>query len=397
MRKLRVGVWVPEGYRPDHGGGFSYLNRLINGLYNFNFKNAEITFFSKKFPQEWAKFDKSYQIETNEFTKPINGYFLNKWYKVLTKLHLQTRRYDYYFEKLEVKKNIEIELSEIFDIIYYPTPDAAIMNLDIPFIYTLWDIGHKTSFSFPELNMNGNYEARETHHSVFPQKAIAVFCESESGKIDALKYLNISEDRLKVVNLFSSELVVKDTQSSRPAQMQDGAEFIHYPAQFWPHKNHYHLILAFKKVLNYKPKLKLILTGSEKGNLQYIMQLIRDLELTDSVLNLGFVKSGQLKWLYENSKGLVMPTLLGPTNMPLLEAAELGCKVACSNCPGHIEQLGDYAFYFDPLNVEDITTKILQMLENYKVKYEPKFTFENTLKQIDLAFTEISKTRFCWG
>jgi glycosyltransferase involved in cell wall biosynthesis len=397
MRKLRVGVWVPEGYRPDHGGGFSYLNRLINGLYNYNFKNAEIIFLSKEFPQYWTKFDKSYQIETNEFTNPINGYFLNKWYKVLTKLHLQSRSYDYYFEKLEVKQNIEKELSEIIDILYYPTPDAAKINLDIPFIYTLWDIGHKTSFSFPELNMNGNYEAREIYHSVFPQKAIAVFCESESGKNDALKFLNISENRLKVVNLFSSELVTKDTQSSRPPQLQDGAEFIHYPAQFWPHKNHYNLILAFNKILNVKPNLSLILTGTEKGNLQYIIQLIRDLELTDRVINLGFVKSGELKWLYENSKGLVMPTLLGPTNMPLLEAAELGCKVACSNYPGHIEQLGDYAFYFDPLNVEDITTKTLQMLDNQKAKYEPKFTFENTLKQIDFAFTEISKTRFCWG
>ena len=145
----------------------------------------------------------------------------------------------------------------------------------------------------------------------------------------------------------------------------------------------------------------MILTGSDKGNKKYILQHIEEYELSDHILDLGFVSLKELKWIYLNSKGLVMPTFLGPTNMPLLEAAELHCPVACSNLPGHREELGDYAYYFDPSDPLDIADNIIRMIEedsNITDKsYVSQFNIHNSLTAIDKHFLSLKHIRCCWG
>lgn len=63
---------------------------------------------------------------------------------------------------------------------------------------------------------------------------------------------------------------------------------------------------------------------------------------------------------------LVFPSLLGPTNMPPLEARVLGCPVLCSDFLGHREQLGDGALYFNPENEDEIVKSMLIVLDYIK-------------------------------
>jgi len=398
MRKLRVGVWVNENYRPEAGGGFGYYSQIINAFNNYNFTDAEIIFISKRFSINWDKKDKSYEIKTADFTPKV-GLAKKIIGKVARLFGLKLDDQIYFKEKKAVNEQLKQELSQVIDLIYYPIPGCAVENF--PYIYTLWDVGHLSMYAFPEVSMNGVYDSRKQHHEIFPQKALLVFCESEQGKKEAAKYLNLNEDKIKVVPIFPSEIINKSIVVQKPAILSEDSFFIHYPAQFWSHKNHYNLLNAFKDVLLQFPNLKLILSGSDKGNKEYVLALISELELKEKVLDLGFVKVEELKWIYKSSQGLVMPTFLGPTNMPLLEAAELGCAVACSNLEGHKEQLGEYAYYFDPKNSKEMTQKIVKMIEDNKNdiqrEYNSNFTLTNALRQMDLAFTEVRNVRFCWG
>jgi glycosyltransferase involved in cell wall biosynthesis len=399
MRKLRVGVWITEDYKPEMGGGFGYYSQLVNAIYDYNFVGVEITFISVKFPRYWDKNDKSYEIQTPSFKVSdlsIRYRILNK---IADKLKLKIKRDDYIKCKLANNEVLKEELSKIIDLIYYPTPGCYIDNF--PYIYTLWDIGHLSMYSFPEVSMNNVYELRKTHHDKFLHKALMVFSESKQGKKEAVKYLNLNDNRIKVVPIFPSEIITDKISSSKPAALNEDLFFIHYPAQFWSHKNHYNLVLAFEIVLSNFPTLKLIFNGSDKGNKQYVLELINELKLTDSVLDLGFVKTEELKWIYQHSQGLVMPSFLGPTNMPLLEAGVLGCSVSCSNLEGHKEQLGEYAYYFDPLNPKEMAKTIIAMIEDKQKGvqrvYNSNFNIANALCQIDEAFLEIKNIRFCWG
>ena len=399
MTKLRVGLWVKEDYTPEMGGGFGYYNQIIKSFKEYSFKDAEVVFISNKINPSFFLEQKSYQIKTikpypkkltiqKRIIRRIGNVFGQHFFKI--NQDSIDKQYLY---------NLKSELNQVVDIIYYPTPQEAIPNF--PYIYTLWDLGHLSMYAFPEVVMNRVYESRKQHHDFFPQKALMVFCESETGKKEAVKYLNLNEDKIKVVPLFPSEIINDNIVDRKPIGLNNDLFFIHYPAQFWSHKNHYNLLLAFEIVLNKFPDLKLIFTGSDKGNKEYILKIIQELKLTDSVLDLGFVKTEELKWLYNHSFGLVMPTFLGPTNMPLLEAAALGCPVACTDLPGHIEQLGDYAYYFNPKIPNDIAIGIEKMIydrkNNIRKTYYNNFNIENALKSIDNSFTEIKNIRFCWG
>jgi glycosyltransferase involved in cell wall biosynthesis len=398
MRKLRVGVWIYDNYKPEMGGGFGYYNQLINALGNYNFKDAEIVFISYSNTIVDFPFNNYYSIKTKKYDYNPLSLKQRLINKVANKFGIRIfgitdKAY------LENQDDLKKELYQIIDVLYYLQPTCELHNF--PYIYTLWDLGHLSSYAFPEVTMNNCFEYRKSHHELYPYKAIKIFSESETGKNDIVKYLSINEERIDVIPIFPSEIVHDNCNSKKPIQMEEDDFFIHYPAQFWAHKNHYSLVIAFKQISIIYPNLKLVFTGADKGNKSYILRLIKELNIKDNVIYLGFIDIEELKWLYLNSQGLVMPTFLGPTNMPLLEAAELGCPVACSDLEGHKEQLGNYGYYFNPQNTNSISSSIKEMIEDNKKgiikEYNSKFNIENALIQIDKSFSEVKNIRFCWG
>ena len=225
---------------------------------------------------------------------------------------------------------------------------------NFPFISMNWDAGHKCTFAFPELLEN--YEAREKWYRLDMQKAMAIFVESESSKEEFSHFFAIPENKIEIVPLFAGGVVDMTVSDDEQKQLLSklGLEklsYFYYPAQFWAHKNHYNLILAFKKLITEKSSdKKLVLSGSDKGNKQYIVKLIEELGLRESVKVLGFISNEEVYTLYKNSIALVMPTFLGPTNMPLLEATSLQTAVICSDLKGHREMCKEGALYADPAN-----------------------------------------------
>lgn len=400
MRKLRVGVWVNEDYNPEMGGGFGYYSQIINALYSYPFAAAEIVYISKKFSKHWDKKDKSYQIQTADFQPPVPSLKSRLVKKIAKKVGLETKKIDFTSARAIQQKKLKEELAQVVDVLYYPIPGCEIQNF--PYIYTLWDLGHLSTYAFPEFTMNDTFESRKHHHDYLPHKALMVFCESETGKKEAVQYLNLNEKRIKVIPIFPSEIISDSIDAIKPEELESDAFFIHYPAQFWSHKNHYNLLVAFQKVRLQNPNLKLVLSGADKGNKDYVFDTIKTLGLKEAVVDLGFVAIEKLKWIYQNSQGLVMPTFLGPTNMPLLEAAALGCAVCCSDLAGHKEQMGNYAYFFNPLNAMELAEQIINMLEDqqqdkHRTYDADVFAITNALDKMDLAFTEVRQLRFCWG
>jgi glycosyltransferase involved in cell wall biosynthesis len=138
-----------------------------------------------------------------------------------------------------------------------------------------------------------------------------------------------------------------------------------YPAQFWPHKNHVGLLLAFKRAREeHGVDLQLVLCGSDKGNLAHVRATAAEMGLAEHVVFAGFVSETELVWLYRNARALVFPSFFGPDNLPPLEAMQLGCPVIAARVPGTEEQLGDAALLVDPRSVEDIAAAIARVNED---------------------------------
>jgi glycosyltransferase involved in cell wall biosynthesis len=391
MEKLRVGVWLTENYNPNQGGGFTYYSAIVESISKTKFTSSDI-FFIGNHTVKTPKIG-FYDYFKLELPPHENGFFL----KLLKKiggdiLHLTSVRN--YFKKLDRKRYLEIH--KICDVIYYPIPMCKYSYF--PFIYTLFDSAHLSTWAFPELCSDGQFEARKELYDFVLFKALMVLCESETGKREAIQYLNINEDRLRVLPLIPSGVIAKNLSPKQPTGLDKDTQFIHYPAQFWAHKNHYNLVMAFGKISKKYPDLRLIFTGSDKGNKEYIFEIVKKQNLENKVIDLGFVSLEELKWLYQHSKGLFMPSMLGPSNMPPLEALALGCPVAVSDLPGHREQLGQNAVYFDPLNIDEIAASIEKLMDGkYFWALSGYPSLEANMLKLDKYFEELKAVRQIWA
>jgi glycosyltransferase involved in cell wall biosynthesis len=139
------------------------------------------------------------------------------------------------------------------------------------------------------------------------------------------------------------------------------AEYLLYPAQFWPHKNHITLVDMLALLHESGRRFKLVFSGSDKGNRAHVESYVEQRGLQQDVIFAGFVDAAVLNQLYRHAAALVFGSVLGPDNLPPLEAMALGCPVVCAAFDGAREQLGDAALLFEPLAASEAAAQVIRL------------------------------------
>jgi len=419
MAKLRVGVAVFEEFNPTDGGAFSYQDLLLKTINQYDFhpdiEIINIIFYNnekKQFSElkkEAIYIRRGLGLSLRDKVKNSTSKYLNL---KLTRRNPIINFFSSFVLKERDKQAEELLKKNNIDLIYYLQPEWEILNY--PFIATHWDNCHKSIPPFPEVALDGMYEKRERYHSYVLNKALAILCESNAGVAEILKLNTYHEHKIKMVPIFAGEVINKkyseDEQQETLARYKLQKEkYFLYPAQFWAHKNHYNLIMAFHHLISETgdSQLKLVLCGSDKGNFNYIKSVIKSLSLTDRILTPGFVSVKDLNIFYQNSLALTMPTFLGPSNMPLIEAAHLRCPVLCSDSEGHREILGNSTLYFKPVDAVSIKNTMMQVLDPkmrnelsesaYQSIQQSAFNVDNALQTLNKVFCELIPIRKTWG
>ena len=406
---MKVGIWLNKERQQNIGGGFSYTDKLISLIDERDFSSEiEVVFISE------SKQPLPLQKEVVYLTP---NYFKENapWNKVLRFLSKKSDRIKQIYKSRKKRSRVlvaEKQVQELkankIDIVYYLAQHEIHLN-NYPFIATNWDLGHLTIPNFPEFVEENQLQHRNNWYNVVIHKAESIFVESESGKEELINYLKINPDKIKVLPMFPGKVASLQVSDSIQKRILNGFDlqketYFFYPAQFWEHKNHKNLILAFKKLSLQFPDIKLVFTGSDKGNLKTILKQIEVANLGSRIHYLGFLEQDSIFTLYKNAIALIMPTFLGPTNMPLLEARLLGCPVLCSDFKGHREQLGGGALYFNPSNVDSIYSSIQDVMNKNKRQKilqdsatdEKKSNF-NELTAMDYLennFIELAKSKY---
>lgn len=401
---MKIGVWLNEECKADVGGAFSYQDRLIKAIDSYKFSSEiEICFVTRN------NKTRSYHHKVIQLQPQVVPSFKQK---LQCRIPLLKRKYiDRVARRLgEEKKRQELMLlqQEKVAFLFYPT-QAKYEIEGFPFVAMNWDVGHLSSFPFPEVVGNGDFIDRNHYYrNVLPQ-ALLICCESDSGKQELVKYLCIDEKKIRVVPLFPGECVNVEVSKEEQKEVMEmyGLEknrYFFYPAQFCAHKNHINLMRAFAQFGQKNHDYKLVLTGSDKGTMDYVKNESHSLGIDDKVVFTGFITVEQINALYKNATSLVMPSYIGPTNMPLLEAMELGCPVIATDFSGHREELGAAACYFNAISSKEICNAMENMISNRdeylaymeEVKKQSKFTLENAMLQLDKAFEEAVVIRSSW-
>lgn len=237
--------------------------------------------------------------------------------------------------------------------------------VEVPFAATVWDLAHREMPYFPEVSLSGwTFDQRESFYQhVLPRASIVVIGNS-AGARSVNTFYRVPHENICAIAL-PVDLGPLENMTVDPGVLQPygvtPSQYLFYPAQFWPHKNHITLVDTLAALRNAGKPFKLVFTGSDKGNRAHVESYVAQRGLKDSVVFAGFVETRALHQLYLNAFAMTFASLLGPDNLPPLEAMALGCPVVCANFNGAREQMGDAALYFDGLDADEAAEQVLRL------------------------------------
>lgn len=376
MKKLNVAFYASSSKKV--GGGFQYEFKAISLLINANFKNINILIMS-------------------DIRNVVSEY---------AEMNIEITFIKYRQEDDSLISMEEFLIRNDIDLIYFLTPSNKAKELiDIPYVMTVWDLCHRDFNEFPEVRDNFEFEKREDKYNTLLKKAIKVTTDSELGKKNICFRYGIDESRVQILK-FLPRTTYNDVYINIKEKYNISNDYIYYPAQFWAHKNHIYILKALKLL---KEKYQLIIdavfTGTDYGNLKYILNKAQEFGINEQIHYLGFVEDEEIHNLYKQSIALVMPTYFGPTNIPPLEAFSLNVPVCYSNLEGLREQVGEAAFLMNLKDPNSLVEHLLTILNDKNIVNQKillgqeiinSWTEEDFLNCIYTILDEYKILRECW-
>ena len=164
-----------------------------------------------------------------------------------------------------------------------------------------------------------------------------------------------------------------------------------------PHKNIDGLLKAFKIILTRIPSIQLVIAGNLAERFSNINGVVDQLGIGQAVSMFVSPSDAVLAGLYAESSIFVYPSFSEGFGLPLLEAMHFGLPIACSNTSCLPEIAADAAHYFDPDNPQDMANKLLELLQDVRLRSElvrrgeirlKCFTWENTARSLRSALLD---------
>ncbi len=389
---MRLGIYT-GGKQPGVGGANTLIETIRKDTASSTCLHEKIAFFDDEgAAPEILDGGVRYVNITEKISRSLTARLKRKALKLVRK-PLRPKQLDDYLKR------------EKIDLLWISVPFR--LDISVPYIFTVWDLGHRMTPFFPEVSTVGwTWEAREATYQKMLYRASYVVTGNDEGKREILANYPMNAEKIKVVPFPVPESC--NRQLVLPESVPGIVEpFIFYPAQFWAHKNHVILV----KALNYLRAEKHInincyFVGTDQGNQDFIQRQIADCRLGDQIKILGFVDEVTLRFLYKKAFAMTFVSLLGPNNLPPLEAAALGCPIILSDLPGHREQMQDAALYVNAKDSRAVGDAIGAILGDSRLRDEliakgteltkrlgEKSYFARILEIVD----EFAPLRNCWG
>ncbi len=321
----------------------------------------------------------------------------------------KSQAHDFFYIQPNPKTHVihQCTLDNQIDFVWFMSPYYE--EVEVPFAATVWDLGHREVPYFPEVSVSGwKFDHREGFYRYLLPRAAIVVIGNSVGAAQIHQFYQVPLENICCIPMpFNAQAfsgVPKNASLLEPLGLTPG-EYLFYPAQFWPHKNHITLVDTLQILRSCGKDLKLVFCGSDKGNLSYVKEYVARNNLQDVVVFAGFVETSVLHQLYLNAFAMVFASLLGPDNIPPLEAMALGCPVVCANYAGARVQLEESALYFDGLDAHEAAAKVLRLYDvgerNRLLKHSASLikarSEDEYFRKVGDALNRFARIRRLWG
>lgn len=292
------------------------------------------------------------------------------------------------------------------DVVHFPaftgSQVRAYSAARVPIVLTVHDL---TPILFPEAHPTKSALLWGKAFRSAAQYVAHWICDSETTKMDLMRFLGIDENCITVVPLAADRLFRKLTQSKDASKTLIekygvAGKFILYVGTLEPRKNIPNLLRAFAVVKRGNIPHKLVLVGAAGWKYDEIFKVIEDLGIQGDVILPGYVPDEDLVLLYNFADLFVYPSLYEGFGLPPLEAMACGTPVVTSNRSSLPEVVGDAALLVDPSDVEALADAIENVLvdQDLRNKLAKKaldraqlFSWEKTAQQTWSVYEKVSQ------
>ena len=286
------------------------------------------------------------------------------------------------------------------------TSNTAPIRCKVPLILTLHDIiflepRDKSNKSFYQ-DMGWRYRRFVVPRILKKCKRIITVSDFEYNNI--ITKLQIPEEKMVMIyNGYNKWFrPVEDTELIYQQYIEEPGYFF-FLGNTDPKKNTERTLIAYSKYLEMSDvKRKLLMADLDRGYLDEIIDRNDIGNIRDHIVMPGYIKNADLPYIYNNAFAFLYTSLRESFGIPLLEAMACGTPVITSNTSSMPEIGGSEVIMVNPLNVSEITEKML-LLEKDKALYQKQkdigiiraqqFSWEYTAEQLLTVYEDVYRQR----
>ena len=244
---------------------------------------------------------------------------------------------------------------------------AAVFTNKRPLVTTIHDLipfrDSITAFYQKKLSLRDRVQLEYMKTCTLLAKSSDIIITScEVIKRDIVSTLRIKPDKIKIVPYGV------DTEFFRPLNVENysirkkqGRKVIFFIGGLSVAKGADILLKAFSEVLKKNKDVELWISG--KFVFFDGMEFVKKLDIKENLRFIGYVPEENLPIYYNLADVVVLPSKIG-FSFPVLEAMACRRPVITSDTPDIKEILGDSVLLVDPTNVEQLTERLLHILED---------------------------------
>ena len=269
-------------------------------------------------------------------------------------------------------------------------------NFKLPWIGYFWDFQHKY---YPKFFNKKEIKKRNISSKNMFTKSKNVIVNSNAVKQDAIKFIKNCKSKIHVLP-FCPGAKLEWIKDKRNLASKYGIEKPYFIIcnQFYVHKNHQIAFKAFSKLLKLEgKKFQLVCTGSQNDSrdrefFSKLVVLSKKLNVDNDIIYTGHIPKIDQISLLKKSIALLQPTLFegGPGGGSTFDAISLGHRLLVSSIPVNHE-IKNYKNinFFDPRSVNDLTNKLLKIINSkYSMKTD-KYLLELSKKRMAICGKKI--------
>lgn len=257
-----------------------------------------------------------------------------------------------------------------FDIVHNPGHFSLLNKPGRHYICTIHDL---TPIISPIWHTRWKYRVSKISFPRIITHSDRIIVDSFQTKKDLIRCYQVCEQKISVIYLGASEefkpLENHHIESVKKKYMID-FPFVLFVGNLEPRKNIPTLFKAFSQCKKKIPELKLIIIGQKGWKYAEVFKTIKFLHLEKEVIFLQYIPHEDVPALYNAARLFVYPSLYEGFGLPPLEAMQCGTPVITSNTSSLPEVIGDGGFMVDPLDIQDLTEKMLQLLTDDQTRKE---------------------------